>query len=72
MADNQLKFIQWVQRQAANAPVSERIMVYRELAVIAGDESEAKQFTKMADQFEAAERHSMEVQFQMDLKGGRS
>ena len=71
MADNQQQFIQWVRRHAATAPVQERIMVYRELAIICGDEKEAKQLAEMADKFEAAERHSLEVQFQMDLKGAK-
>ena len=65
--------LSFVLDQVQSAPVQVRIDIYRWLAEVGGTPERTKEFTRMADELEAAERRFAEFHFkfrQQLLKGG--
>ncbi len=68
MANNRVALIRFVLARADDAPVSQRIPVYRGLADICGDEKEAKELSAIAADLESTQSRCRQFAFEFNQK----
>jgi hypothetical protein len=63
-----IDLIQFVLESAAEQPIRKRIVLYRGLARICGEEREARQLNRMADDLQESEKLHAELIFSFSQK----